>query len=243
MKLSVIIPALNEHKYISETLHAVRHRAINGAPHEIIVVDTGSVDGTPRIARELGVKLVEFSPDIAGRAQALNKGASISTGNVYLFLDADTILPEGYDAAIEAAMENLEIAGGAFEFALDGKGFGLRVVELINRVRYRISHQFYGDQGIFVRATVFRSVGGYPRREILEASDFCSSVKKVGKLALIRKKIKTSPRRFLEGGVYRVLAGDMIIWLLDLMGKPVNQFADNYWKKNLYKAKKWPLKK
>ena len=243
MHLSVIIPALNEYKYISETVRAVRHNAINGGPHEIIVVDTGSADGTPKIARGLGVKLIEISPDIAGRAQALNKGASISTGDVYLFLDADTILPEGYDAAIEAVMENLDIAGGAFEFALDGKGFGLRVVELINRIRYRISHQFYGDQGIFVRATVFRRVGGYPKKGILEASDFCSSVKKVGKLALIRKKIKTSPRRFLDGGVYRVLAGDIIIWWLDLMGKPVDQFADDYCKKNTQKAKKCPSEK
>jgi rSAM/selenodomain-associated transferase 2 len=243
MHLSVIIPALNEYNYISETVRAVRHNAIIGGPHEIIVVDTGSADGTPKIARELGVKLIEISPDIAGRAGALNKGASISTGDVYLFLDADTILPEGYDAAIKAVMENLDIAGGAFEFALNGKGFGLRVVELINRLRYRISHQFYGDQGIFVRATVFRRVGGYPKKGILEASDFCSSVKKVGKLALIRKKIKTSPRRFLEGGVYRVLAGDIIIWWLDLMGKPVDQFADNYWKKNIYKAKKFPAEK
>jgi rSAM/selenodomain-associated transferase 2 len=243
MHLSVIIPALNEHQYMSDTIQAVRHNAIIGGPHEIIVVDTGSVDGTPKIARELGVKLIEIRPEIAGRAQALNAGASISTGDVYLFLDADTILPEGYDAAIKTVLENHDIAGGAFEFALDGKGFGLRVVELINRIRYRISHQFYGDQGIFVRATVFRGVGGYPKKGILEASDFCSLLKKVGKLALIRKKIKTSPRRFLEGGVYRVLAGDIKIWWLDLMGKPVDQFGDIYWKKNIYKAKKCPSEK
>jgi rSAM/selenodomain-associated transferase 2 len=243
MHLSVIIPALNEHQYMSDTIQAVRHNAIIGGPHEIIVVDTGSVDGTPKIARELGVKLIEIRPEIAGRAQALNAGASISTGDVYLFLDADTILPEGYDAAIKTVLENHDIAGGAFEFALDGKGFGLRVVELINRIRYRISDQFYGDQGIFVRATVFREAGGYPNKGILEASDFCSSLKKIGKLALIRKKIRTSPRRFVEGGVYRVLAGDLRIWWLDLIGKPVDQFADIYWKKNKYKAKKCPSEK
>ncbi|MGB7290867.1 MAG: TIGR04283 family arsenosugar biosynthesis glycosyltransferase [Thermodesulfobacteriota bacterium] len=243
MHLSVIIPALNERQYISDTLHAVRHNAIIGGPHEIIVVDTGSADGTPEIARALGVKVIEIRPEIAGRAQALNTGAGISTGDVYLFLDADTILPEGYDAAIKTVMEDQDIAGGAFEFALDGRGFGLRVVELTNRIRYRISHQFYGDQGIFVRATAFRGVGGYPKKGILEASDFCSSLKKVGKLALIRKEIKTSPRRFLEGGVYRVLAGDIKIWWLDLMGKPVDQFTDIYWKKNIYKAKKCPSEK
>jgi rSAM/selenodomain-associated transferase 2 len=243
MNLSVIIPALNEYQYLSDTIHAVRQNAILGRPHEIIVVDSGSTDGTTEIVKKLGVKLIEIRPEIAGRSQALNTGASISTGDVYLFLDADTILPEGYDREIKTVLDSQGIAGGAFEFALDGKGFGLRLVELINRIRYRISHQFYGDQGIFVRATAFRQLGGYPKKGILEASDFCSSLKKVGNLALIRKKIKTSPRRFLDGGVYRVLAGDIEIWWLKLMGKPVDEFADIYWKKNIYKVKKCPSEK
>jgi rSAM/selenodomain-associated transferase 2 len=243
MHLSVIIPALNEYQYISDTLQKVRENAVFGEPHEIIVVDCGSTDGTTEIVKRLGVNLIEIRPEMAGRSQALNTGAKIATGDVYLFLDADTILPEGYDREIKTTIESRNIVGGAFEFALDGGGFSLRVVELVNRVRYRISHRFYGDQGIFVRATVFSRVGGYPKKGILEASDFCSSLKKVGKLALIRKRIKTSPRRFVEGGVYRVLASDIKIWCFDLMGKPVDEFATIYWKKNMYKAKKWPSEK
>lgn len=243
MHLSVIIPALNEYQYISDTIRAVCENAVLGRSHEIIVVDCGSTDGTTEIVKRLGVNLIEIRPETAGRSQALNTGAGIATGDVYLFLDADTILPERYDREIRTALASRDIVGGAFEFALDGKGFSLRVVELINRIRYRISHQFYGDQGIFVRAAAFSRVGGYPRKGILEASDFCSSLKKVGKLALIRKKIKTSPRRFVEGGVYSVLAGDIRIWCFDLMGKPVDEFADIYWKKNIYKAKKCPSEK
>ncbi|MBI4228283.1 MAG: glycosyltransferase family 2 protein [Deltaproteobacteria bacterium] len=238
MHLSVIIPALNEYQYISNTVYAVRHNAVFGGPHEIIVVDSGSRDGTPEIAKRLGVKLIEIKPEIAGRFHALNKGASIATGDVLLFLDADTILPEGYDAEIKSALGDQDIVGGAFEFALDGKGFSLRVVELINRLRYRISHQFYGDQGIFVRATLFHRLGGYPKKGILEASDFCASLMRMGRLVLIRREVKTSPRRFLEGGVYRVLAGDIKIWWLDLMGKPLDHFANVYWKKNMYRDKK-----
>ncbi len=232
MRLSVIIPALNEYQYISDTIEAVRQNAVIGQPHEIIVVDTGSTDGTTEIVKKLGVNLIEIKPEISGRSQALNAGADVSTGDVYLFLDADTILPEGYDVAIETALQNRDIAGGAFEFSLGGNEFALRVVELINRIRYRISYQFYGDQGIFVRASVYRGVGGYPKKRILEASEFCSSLKRVGRLALIRKKIKTSPRRFLRGGVYRVLASDILIWCMDLIGIPVDEFADTYWKKN-----------
>ena len=233
MHLSVIIPALNEYEYISDTINVVRENAVLGGPHEIIVVDCGSTDGTTEIVRRLGVKLIEIRPEMVGRSQALNTGASIATGDVYLFLDSDTILPERYDREIKTALESRHMVGGAFEFALDGRGFSLRVVELINRIRYRISHQFYGDQGIFVRAAVFGRVGGYPKKGILEASDFCCSLKKVGKLALVRKKIRTSPRRFVEGGVYRVLVRDIKIWCLDLMGRPVDKFADIYWKKNI----------
>lgn len=240
MHLSVIIPALNESQYISETIHAISDNAVLEGPREVIVVDCGSTDGTPAIARQLGARLIEIRPEIAGRSQALNAGAGISTGDVYLFLDADTIVPEGYDFEIKAALANADIVGGAFEFALEGSGLGLRIVEFINRIRYRISHQFYGDQGIFAVAEVFYRVGGYPRRGILEASEFCRSLKKVGKLALIRKKIKTSPRRFLDGGVCRVLAADIKIWLSDLIGKPVDQFADDYWKENRDRAEKSP---
>lgn len=240
MHLSVIIPALNEYQYISNTVHAVRQNALLGVPHEIIVVDSGSSDGTPEIANRLGVTLVEIKPEVAGRSSALNKGASIATGDVLLFLDADTILPKGYDTEIQSALGNQDVAGGAFEFALDGKGFGLRVVELVNRLRYRISHRFYGDQGIFVRAPLFHRVGGYPNKGILETSDFCASLMRMGRLVLIRREVKTSPRRFLEGGVYRVLAGDIKIWWLDLMGKPLDHFADIYWKKNMTRNKKCP---
>jgi rSAM/selenodomain-associated transferase 2 len=243
MRLSVIIPALNEYQYISDSIHAVRENAVLGGSHEVIVVDCGSTDGTIEIVKRLGVNLIEIMPEMAGRSEALNTGARIATGDVYLFLDADTILPERYDSEIKIALESRDIVGGAFEFALDGKGFSLRVVELINRIRYRISRQFYGDQGIFVRATAFGRVGGFPNKGILEASDFCSSLKKVGRLALIRKRIKTSARRFVEGGVCRVLASDIRIWCFDLMGKPVDQFADIYWKKNIYKAKKCPSEK
>ncbi|MDA2918292.1 TIGR04283 family arsenosugar biosynthesis glycosyltransferase [Desulfobacterota bacterium AH_259_B03_O07] len=237
MKLSVIIPALNEYNYISNTIDSIRLKAILGNPNEIIVVDCGSTDGTPDLVKQLRVKLIQCIPSMAGRAEPLNLGASAATGDVLLFLDADSILPIGYDSDISNALLNTEIVGGAFEFALDGKGFGLRLIELINRIRYRISHEFYGDQGIFVRTGVFHKLGGYPKREILESSEFCSSIRRTGKLALVRKCVKTSPRRFHEGGVYRVFVNDVKIWWLNLIGRQVDRFGNKYWKENIMRGK------
>jgi len=123
MKLSVIIPTLNESEYLGKTVLSVREKSVLGEPHEIIVADSGSTDGTIAIAKELGVSLICLETKALGRAHALNKGASYATGDVFLFLDADTVPPSGYDRTIQNALKNPDIVGGAFEFALDGDEF------------------------------------------------------------------------------------------------------------------------
>jgi glycosyltransferase involved in cell wall biosynthesis len=203
-----------------------------GAPQEIIVADCGSADGSAELAARLGVSVVKESPRLESRAAALNAGAARATGNVLLFLDADTQAPRGYDRAIERALRDPHVVGGAFEFALDGAEVGLRIVELINRIRYRIWPYFYGDQGIFVRAEVFHRLGGYPCRRIMEASDLCRILNRKGRLVLIHKPVKTSARRFVDGGMYRVLAHDVRIWLLDLMRLSTEGYGSAYQQDN-----------
>jgi glycosyltransferase involved in cell wall biosynthesis len=232
MRLSIIIPTLNEVRYLAAAVDEVRHQALLGPPHEIIVADCGSVDGTAALALRLGTRLVQEEPALSSRASALNSGAAAATGDVLLSLDADTLVPRGYDRAIRQALRAPGVVGGAFEFALDGPHLGLRLVELINRVRYRLWPLYYGDQGLFFRATTFRQVGGYPERRLLEASDFCRRIGRQGKLVLIRKYMKTSARRFLEGGILRVLAKDCWIWWLDLLGRPTERFGTAYQEDN-----------
>lgn len=238
MKLSIIIPTLNEADYLQATVHSVREKAVHGWPHEIIVADTGSSDGSRELSLQLGLKLVECVNPLPGRASAINQGAVSATGDVLMFLDADTQVPEGYDESLEEVLMNSGVVGGAFEFKLDGEEFGLRVVEVLNRVRYRVGQRYYGDQGVFVRTSVFRKIGGFPERRLLETAYFCSALKKMGKLKLIKKSIRTSPRRFLEGGIYRVLASDIKIWFLDLIGISTEQYAEPYWKENEIKVEK-----
>ncbi len=232
MKLSVIIPTLNEARYLTAAVGLVRSRAVLGELHEIIVADCGSADGSAELAAQLGACVVKESPRLDSRAAALNAGAARATGDVLLFLDADTQAPTGYDRAIERALRDPYVVGGAFEFALDGPEFGLRIVELLNRVRYRIWPYFYGDQGIFVRAEIFQRLGGYPCRRIMEASDLCRKLDRKGRLVLIHRPMKTSPRRFVEGGVYRVLAHDVRIWLLDLMRLSTEGYGPSYQQDN-----------
>jgi cellulose synthase/poly-beta-1,6-N-acetylglucosamine synthase-like glycosyltransferase len=184
------------------------------------------------LAARLGVRVVTENPPLDSRAAALNAGAAHATGDVLLFLDADSIVPRNYDLAIEKALRDPRTVGGAFEFALDGPEYGLRIVEVINRIRYRIWPYYFGDQGIFVRADVFRQLGCFPRRRIMEASDFCRKLNREGRLVLIHKPMKTSARRFLQGGVYCVLAHDIRIWLLDLMRFSTEGYGPAYQQNN-----------
>src|SRR5262249_23251964 len=224
MRLSIIIPTLNEAHHLSATVAEARRQAVL-ASHEIIVADCGSTDGPAQLAAALGTHVVQERPALSSRAAALNRGARAATGDVLLALDADTLPPHGYDRFIRQALRDPNVVGGAFEFALDGPQLGLRLVELVNRIRYRLWPLYYGDQGMFVRVAVFRRVGGYPERGILEASDFCRRVRRAGRLVLLPRYMKTSARRFVEGGIYRVLARDCRIWWRDLIGKDTEQFG------------------
>lgn len=237
MNLSIIIPTLNEAEYLAATIENLKQNSTLKCAHELIVIDSGSTDETCEIALKYGTKLIKANPKSYGRAFVLNQAAELAIGDVFLFLDADTLVPAEFDKLIEGSLSNPEVIGGAFEFALDGPEFGLRVVELINRIRYRIRQRYYGDQGIFVRADIFHRAGGYPEMGLLEAAHFCKKLRKYGELTLIRKEIRTSPRRFIDGGIYKVLASDIKIWFLDLIGVSVKKYSESYWKENELRSK------
>ncbi len=231
MKLSVIIPTFNEAGNIYKTIEALYERAVL-APYEIIVVDCGSSDGTLDCIKRKEVITI-INPRLSGKkCRSLRLGTNIAQGEVLLFLDADTLVPQQYDAKIKRALQDTAVVGGAFEFSLDKRSIPLFLVTLINRIRYRFRKRFYGDQGIFVRKAVYRKAGGWPERSLLEAAYLCKSLQKLGKLKLIRQPVVTSSRRFTEGGVWRVLLHDIRIWAMDLFGMNVEHYGNAYWAKN-----------
>ena len=227
--ISVIIPALNEKDNVQAAIETVRHNSVTAAVCETIVVDGGSDDGSPAMARKLGAAVLEIQPKRPGRAELLNAGAGVSKGDILFFLDADSLVPPGYDKDILTTVRLPGCVGGAFEFKLKGKEAGLRVVEIINRLRYRIWPWYYGDQGIFVSREAFDRVGGFPPVMLMEASDFCRELSRYGELRLVHKDMLTSARRFLTNGIYRVLGFDIRMWWRNLTGKDVEQFANEYW--------------
>lgn len=231
MQLSIVIPTLNEATEIAGAIETIR-RCTVGAPPEVLVLDSGSGDRTVEIARRCGVRVV-VDPSLLSRAAACNAAAAQTTGDTLLFLHADSRVPVGYDEIIRTALAPVSVAGGAFEFALAGPEWRLRVVEGINRLRYRVRARYFGDQGIFVRRQVFDLVGGFPPLAILEDAYFCARAGKLGVMGLVDTPMLTSPRRFYRGGILTTLALDIIIVMADLAGLDPERFAGRYRQDNL----------
>lgn len=211
MRISVIIPILNEAKTIAATLLALTQLK----PHELILVDGGSSDGTPTICRQFNVEVLTAP---RGRAAQMNYGARRATGNVLLFLHADTRLPLTAFDDIRNALGDPRFVGGRFDIQLDGDHWMLRVIGAMISLRSRLSKVGTGDQGIFVRREVFQRMGGFPEIPLMEDIALCRALKRLGEVACLRSKVITSARRWESDGVWRTIIRMWTLRLLYLAG-------------------------
>jgi rSAM/selenodomain-associated transferase 2 len=204
-RISVIVPALNEAATISATLARLREPEVL----EVLVVDGRSEDGTPAIARPLADRVIEVP---AGRSGQMNAGARVARGDVLFFLHADTVPPRGFAAAIVAACG--QAIGGRFDVELDAPGLAYRLIEAAINLRSRASGLFTGDQGLFIRRDVFEALGGYPDQPLLEDLALARAMKKRGRTAALRMRLRTSARRWQRHGVVRTVA--LMWWIRGL---------------------------
>ena len=184
--LSVIIPALNEEKYISDCIRAVKELD----PLEIIVVDGGSADRTAKIAGESGAVVIQSSK---GRGIQMNKGALLARGGILLFLHADTLLPE-IKNSFALAFFNSRV-GGFFKLKFDDDSISTRLVELFANLRARLFSVPYGDQAIFIKRDVFKKLGGFREYPFLEDIDIAIRLRKFGRLKCLPFHVIASSRR------------------------------------------------
>jgi rSAM/selenodomain-associated transferase 2 len=219
--LSIVIPTLNEAGNLPGTV-AHTLRAAGGAPLELIVSDCRSRDGTREVAAGLGARVADGA---TCRGDALNAGAAVASGDVLLFLHADTVLPHGFAATIRRALANPDVVGGAFEFEWGphplNRGWNhalLKVVVFCNRFRYRRAGGFFGDQGIFVRRAVFHRLGGFPECRLMEDLRFSLALSRLGRTAILRPPALTSPRRFVTRGVLRQFVMDLTLLTCESWG-------------------------
>lgn len=206
IRVSVIIPVLNEEISIAATLEQVHHLA----PEEVIVVDGGSADRTRQIA-SLFPSTVVSSP--RGRARQMNAGARVAKGDAFLFLHADTQLPLSALKDVRSALQDPECKGGRFDVKLSARRWAFRMIESLINLRSRWTKVATGDQAIFVRRSVFEEIGGFPEIPLMEDLAFSRALKKRGKIACLRSQVVTSSRRWETEGVSRTI---IKMWLLRL---------------------------
>ena len=208
MKLSIIIPTLNEAPQLRDTLKPLR--ALQTRGHEVIVVDGGSRDHTPAIAREFADQVIDSA---LGRAHQMNAGAAVASGDVLLFLHADTQLPEQADRLITGALLDRKVSWGRFDVRLSGEHFLLRVIESLMNLRSRISSIATGDQAIFVRRALFVQLGGYPEIPLMEDIALCKLLKRAARPANLSARVVTSSRRWEQRGIIRTV---VLMWRMRL---------------------------
>ena len=194
--ISAVIPALNESERIEETIQS----ALQGINVEVVVVDGGSIDRTRELSARMGARVLCAGP---GRAIQMNEGARSASGEILLFLHADTCLPRGYDEEIRAALDDKRVAVGAFSLGFDTDSIGMKLIALGANMRSRYLSLPYGDQGLFVRKDSFLQHGCFPEFPIMEDVSFIRSMKKWGRIETLPSKVITSSRRFITLGPLR----------------------------------------
>lgn len=218
MKLSIVIPVLNEAAVIDGTLISLAPLRVRG--HEVVVADGGSEDHTRQIASQFADRVV-LAP--RGRARQMNAGAAAASGDALVFLHADTRLPANADHLIFRSLKNN--LWGRFDVAIEGRSALLPMIGFLMNQRSRFSGIATGDQAIFVRREAF---SGFPEIALMEDVAFSKSMKRHAPPACLREKAVTSGRRWDERGALRTV---FLMWRLRLayfLGAAPDELARRY---------------
>ncbi len=188
--VSVIVPLLNEAAVVPELIAQLDHLAAE----QVVIVDGGSSDMTPRLMQEAGYQVIESS---AGRACQMNAGAKVATQSMLLFLHADTQLPKHYKSEVKKAE-----VWGRFDVRFASSSKAMKVIAFFMNLRSRITGVSTGDHVLFIDRDVFESVGGYPDFPLMEDVAMCKCLRQLHRPFNSRAKATTSARRWEKNGVF-----------------------------------------
>jgi rSAM/selenodomain-associated transferase 2 len=206
--LSIVIPVLDESANIRAALSRLADCRRRGV--EVIVVDGGSTDGTTSTASTLADHVITAP---RGRARQMNAGATAASGDAFLFLHCDCVLPHDADRLILDALAQPAAMWGRFDVRIEGRHPLLRVIAALMNVRSRLTGIATGDQAIFVRRGAFERAGHFPDIPLMEDIAFSKAMKRTSRPVCLRAKVATSGRRWEKNGVVRTM---ILMWRLRL---------------------------
>jgi rSAM/selenodomain-associated transferase 2 len=225
--ISVIIPVLNEQSGINEVIRHVR-RISAGHAIEVIVADGDGGGSTLRAVEDIDSIRVISSP---GRASQMNRGAERASGDVLLFLHADTLLPENAFDLIGVAIRSGRCQAGAFSLSLDSGRLSLRVIAAAARIRTRMTRIPFGDQALFMRRDYFKRIGGFAGIPLMEDVEIATRIKKRGdRILILPERVVTSARKWERDGVVYSNLRNWFIQLSYLLGASPERLVRIYYK-------------
>ena len=217
-KLSIVIPVLDEQENINSLIDQLKNTN-NGEDFEIIVVDGDSDGGTVEVIRDNIAKTLISEK---GRGCQMNAGAAAASGEILVFLHADTRLPSKALAKISDVMKSPGYVAGAFDLGIDTDRLFLKFIAACGRLLSRLNRVPYGDQAIFIRKEYFERMGGFREIALMEDVELMRRIKKRGdKIFILRERAMTSARRWeTDGVIYTTLLNQILVGLYYLGVSP-----------------------
>lgn len=226
--ISVVIPTLNAESRLPDAFASLVPGLVAGMVREVIVVDGGSSDHTREIAEAAGAKVLTSEP---GRGRQLRAGGAAAKGPWVLFLHADTVLEPGWYREAESFIERVDRSdrpkAAAFRFGLDDFGAMPRFMETMVGLRCLVFRMPYGDQGLLMPLTLYRTLGGYRELPLMEDVDIVRRLGR-GRLVMLRARAVTSAERYRRDGYAVRVARNLTCVLLYYLGVPVRAIARIY---------------
>jgi rSAM/selenodomain-associated transferase 2 len=224
LRLSIIVPVLNEAGVIADTLDALAPLRAQG--HEVIVVDGGSNDGTQKLLSGRADAVLDAP---RGRARQMNAGAADAHGDVLLFLHADTRLPPQADVLVAQALQRGgDCEWGRFDVHIAGRSPMLPLIAALMNLRSRFTGIATGDQAMFVRRALFDRIGGFADIALMEDIELSRRLRAFSPPACLRERVVTSGRRWDANGAWRTV---LLMWRLRWRywrGEPADVLAKAY---------------
>lgn len=196
-RYSFIIPAYNEEALIGRTIETLRDSAVSlEGSFEIIVANDDSTDRTAEIAREKGARVINVKKRQI--AAVRNAGASIATGEILVFVDADTLVPEQTLASMDKALQNTAVVAGGAHMRFDvNPPFWGRVGVAVFTFFYFTVARWAAGGFLFARRNAFDKAGGWDEKYFAsEEIHLSKALKQIGKFKILRQPVITSARKF-----------------------------------------------